>query len=503
MINPAPGSNESLIRSPVLWGLMALSFLISLVLAYLLNIRFDEAFTLDTTSKDVFYAFNQAIKFEQQAPLYFVILTVWRNIDSSIFFARLFSVVWFPVFVWVAAEVAKRYVKGVNPLVIAAVASLHQQAVWSSLDIRLYSLMLILSGLLFLLFYDGYLSEKPKTSSRIFYVIVSILALYTQYYLGFQLVAAAVALLALGRWRTLSRYVPDMLVVGLFFLPMLFVIKQQFTEITGHTEISLSFLDLIRGIYQRIVPLSISIEWIEFESLRRWTARAIIFVVASLFIWKITKSRKADDVALGVISTVLIGCFIIAYYFIGDQGIQQRHMSSLLLPLILIPFAALEIFSSKRIIYCWLALVIFLNIGFLYSAYKPLAKPGDFIRVANYVMENESANQPVLVFHADAILPLAQYYLGQNKLVALPQENGLTVWDPRNNVLRDEEQILDVMNNQNGRPERFWLVHDGWCRHGSLYFNCEVLEDVVTKYFDVEDTRDFFEGTTVRLLRRK
>src|SRR5438874_11114773 len=153
---------------------MLLSLGLSVTLAYLLDIRFDEAFTLNTTSQGPFYAFRQAIKFEQQAPLYFVVLSIWRSVDSSIFFARLFSVLCFPLFVWVAAEVAKRYVKEVNPLLVAAVVALHQQVVWSSLDIRLYSLMTLLGGLLFLLFYDGYLAEQPRTRSRIFYVAVSV-----------------------------------------------------------------------------------------------------------------------------------------------------------------------------------------------------------------------------------------------------------------------------------------------------------------------------------------
>jgi hypothetical protein len=100
-------------------------------------------------------------------------------------------------------------------------------------------------------------------------------------------------------------------------------------------------------------------------------------------------------------------------------------------------------------------------------------------------------------------LPLSHYYKGQNKLVAIPQENSFDVWNPRNNVLKDEAQILDLINRQPNKPERFWLVHDGWCIHGSLSFNCQVLEDVVTKHFVVESTQKFFEPTKVRLLRRK
>ncbi|MEO7658193.1 MAG: hypothetical protein ABIV48_01145, partial [Pyrinomonadaceae bacterium] len=165
--------------------------------------------------------------------------------------------------------------------------------------------------------------------------------------------------------------------------------------------------------------------------------------------------------------------------------------------------SALATFDNKKLIYGWLTMVILLNIGSFYVTYQSLAKPGDFIRVAEYLMENEAADQPVLVFHSDAKLPLSYYYKGPNPLVALPQENAFDVWDPRDNVLRDEAQLVDLINSQPNNPERFWLVHDGWCAHGTLTFNCQLLEDVVAKYFDVESAQEFFEAANVRLLRRK
>ncbi len=498
-----PIKDKGLIRSPILWGLMAISLALSLTLAYLLDIRFDEAFTLNTTSQGVVYAFHQAIKFEQQAPLYFVILSIWRNADSSILFARLFSVLCFPFTVWVSAEVAKRYVKKVNPLVAAAVVALHQQVVWSSLDIRLYSFMTLLSGLLFLFFYDGYLAEKPQTRSRIFYIIVATLALYTQYYLGFQLVAGAAALLAVRGWRPLRQYVIDMSIVGVFFLPMVFVIVGQVSAVGDRTYDPPSIFLLLNGLYQQIVSLFLSVNWIETETLKRWFVRVVILVIGMMFLRKIVSERKREDLALAVITAVLIAIFLVTYHFLGDEGLQQRHMSGLILPLVLLPLSALSFFNSKKIIYGWLTLVVFLNIGSLVDAYRPMAKPGDFRRVAQYVMANEAPNQPVLVFHSDAVLALAYYYKGQNKLVAIPQENDFDEWNPRNNVLTDEAQVLNVINKQPNNPERFWLVSDGWCAQGSLSYNCDVLEDIVTKYFDVERSQDFLEPTTVRLLRRK
>ncbi|MFZ1702196.1 MAG: hypothetical protein WBO10_11310 [Pyrinomonadaceae bacterium] len=496
--------DRPLIRSRGLWLLMLASLAISLPLAYLLNIRFDEAFTLQTTSNGPVDAFAHAIGFGQQAPLYFVLVGLWRSIDPSIFFARIFSVLWFPLFVWVAAEVSKRYLKDVNPLIVAAIILVHQQVVWNALDIRLYSMMTLLAGLLLLLFYDGYLSEKAKARSRVLFTIVAVVSIYTQYYLGFQLVGGAVALLVLGRWKTLSKYVLDMAVAGICFIPMLVVLfGGQLSHVTAQSDVHLPITELIKQLYQPVVSLMMPFDLIGSDAVRPWLVRIVIGGVAILFAAKLFRERKSEDAALAAVTAVVVAFSLAALYFVGFTLMQPRHLSALILPLTIIPIAALRVSNRKPLIYGWVALIIALNGIFLFAQYRPLAKPGDFERVAKYLMANEQAGEPFLVFHADAVLPLRYYYQGKNDLLALPQENGTDAWNPRNNILKDEAQILTVIGAHPSASGRLWLVHDGWCAHGSIKFNCGTLENVVDKYFVVERTEKFYEPVTVRLLRRK
>lgn len=485
------------------WLLMLVSLLIATPLAYLVNIRFDEAYTLNTTANGVVEAFRQAIGFGQQAPLYFVAISLWRSVDESIFFARLFSVLCLPLFVWVAYAVSKRYLTDVNPLLIAAIVTIHQQTVWNALDIRLYALMTLLSGLLLLLFYDGYLSEKPARRARIFYVVVAVLSLYTQYYLGFQLVAGAAVLLVLGRWKVLLRYVSDMAIAGIIFIPMLLILSGQLNEFVGNIELPLTVVDILREMWQRIVALFLAVAWMPFETERKWAMRVILFAVTALFLVKIFRERKAEDIALGVFTVTLVGFFIFAMKFAGWSVTQNRHLSPLILPLTMIPFAALSIFKNRIATAAWFVFVVFLCLWSIVMVYSPLAKPGDFDRVAQHLMASERVNEPILIFHADAIWPLRQYYRGKNKLIALPQENALEKWDPRNNEIKDEAQLVERINSATGSSEQVWLVHDGWCGQGTLKFKCDLLEEVINKYFTTEQTRRFYEPTTVRLLRRR
>lgn len=143
------------------------------------------------------------------------------------------------------------------------------------------------------------------------------------------------------------------------------------------------------------------------------------------------------------------------------------------------------------------------NFGQVVWANWELAKPGDAKRVASFITENESENEPILIFHADAVLSIREFYRGKNKLVPLPQENSFDEWDPRNNVIRSEEQLTEAISKVSGDAKRFWLVNDGWCAQGTLKFNCEILEDLVSKHFRVIEEKEFLKPTTVRLIERR
>ena len=73
--------------------IVCLNLAITVPLAAILNIWTDEAYTLNTTGKNLSYALVQAINFESQAPLYFILLNIWRSVNDSIFWARLFSII--------------------------------------------------------------------------------------------------------------------------------------------------------------------------------------------------------------------------------------------------------------------------------------------------------------------------------------------------------------------------------------------------------------------------
>jgi len=233
--------------------LIFLNFSITLSLAANLNIWTDEAYSLNTTGKDIGYALHQALYFELQPPLYFILLNLWRSLNSSFLFARLFSILCITLAIYVVAGVSRRFLKEIPPCLVAASVAFNPFVIWAAVEIRLYAFAILLSALLLLSFFDGYLTEVSQAKARWCYLVFSALAIYTQYYLGFLLVANAVALLVVKRWYALRNYIFGMSVVGLCFTPMLMILFYQIDAHTqaitfDHTEKTISITYLFKGV---------------------------------------------------------------------------------------------------------------------------------------------------------------------------------------------------------------------------------------------------------------
>ena len=182
--------------------------------------------------------------------------------------------------------------------------------------------------------------------------------------------------------------------------------------------------------------------------------------------------------------------------------LQMRHTVVFFVPITLAAFSIFALPNNKRIVLCWTMMVLVFSLPSLYRQYTPLAKYGDWQRVAEYLMTSEKPEQTILVFHAGAALPLARYYAGPNVIVPVPRENTFDRFDFNDYVLRDEREIIQALERTPGGHERVWLVRDEDCGYADLSYHCEILEEYVNKYYTVEESRNF-RNSSVRLLRRK
>lgn len=525
----------------VVRALVLVNLCVTLPLAYALNIWVDEAYTLHTTAGTVADAWRRAVGFELQPPLYFALLSLWRGIDGSIFFARLFSVVSIALTVYAAAAVSRRYVPRAHAGWLAALVALNPFAVWAATEIRVYALALLLSALLLLLFHDAYLARQPRPRARALYVLVSVVALYTHYYLGFILAANACALLISKHRRALRSYLISMTPVALCFAPLALQVREQIGTLNNSAGRALAPLEALKLLYLRLCDYALPLDWLPSQTLRilllRLGSLALLCALALLLLRlrrrapqlrdaatttthndattrtthdDTTTSTTRNDrapanttplVALTITTTATL-LFILPLLSTGEAFTHARHTTALFLPALLSLVALLASFGRRKLLPAWTLLSLVFYTASLVNAYAPLAKPGDWQRVAAHIRAHEQPGQPVLVFRASAALPLAHYYRGPNPLVPLPRPADLRTYDLRAEIISDETDITAALARTPGDHTSLWLVTQTPCEYLGVNYNCAALESFIDKNYTTDSAHHFL-NTDVRLLKKK
>ncbi len=485
--------------------LIFLHLVITLPLAYVLNAWADEASTLATTENGFLPTFANFYN-EKQAPLYFLLMGLWREINSSIFFARLFSIICSALAIWFFFGLAKKLFSEKASFFITAVFALHPFLIWASLEIRVYSLVILLSIVLLNLFYEGFLNRREEETQKfqVFYILTAIFALYANYYFGFLLVGNFCALLVLKRWHAARIYFWQMMIVGIALLPLAWLVNLQFAGRAAVFQEEKSLAEGIRILWSHFLTFVLPTEIYPaadasyFSIFRVWLVRLGILAVIIAFIKKRGKLDEKTP-AFGAIVFV-INLFLLAVYFVlSSEIVAIRHAAVLFVPLLIfIGLILTKILPPKS----WIAVAILLTIFFSYSIaslYPNLAKRGDWARVAAFIEQNEKPNQPILVLQTYDVLSLRAHYRGANRI--LPDEKILD-WgleDGFGSPQTFTRQIEFIISKIPPEAEEIWLATDESCQTTKA---CQPLENFIEANYTVIQEKDFYLEK-VRLLRKK
>lgn len=499
--SPQIASDRSSISILVL--LIILHLAITLPLAWVLNIWADEASTLYTTQNGFLNAFQHALTDEKQAPLYFWLLSLWRDIYSSIFFARLFSVLCSVIAIKFFFDLANRLFTRNAAIFAAAVFALHPYLVWASLEIRLYSFVVLLSVLLLKFFEEGFVSDRKK--SRILFLIFSVIGLYTSYYAGFLLVGCFIALLVTRRWKAAKNYFLLMIVAGIAFLPLLNAIRSQFASDAASFHGATSLAEGVRIIWNFFLTFVLPTEIFPPENatvisvVRVWVVRVGLAVAVILLI----KSRKIFDdriLIFGAVSAVIAVFLFISYLLLGNIYVQVRHAAVLFVPVVLLVISVVTLLlKENKAPLLVLAVILAGFCGYsIYSLYPNMTKRGDWERVAAFIKEREKPGQPIVVFTTFDVLALPYYYRGGNKI--LPDERYFE-WEPEAAFGTEaslKKQTDFVISEIPPDASEVWLVVNEKCLATQA---CLPLENYVKSNYTILEEKEFYLEK-VFLLRR-
>ena len=475
----------------VVSGCVLLTLIVELWLGATLPIWKDEAFTLISTSRTVQYAAERALGFEQNAPFYFVALTLLRLINSSVFFARALSAICVAIMLLMGAGLAKRYLPHISAGWYVASIAFNPFVIWAAVELRLYALATLLSAALLLLFFDGFLARDRRRNARIAFGVVGAIALYTQFLFALLIAAMAIALIVIRSWRALRDFIVVGLVLAIILLPLVAVLPSQLSGYRLGFAGSTSILGALKQVGMLAAMNALPTQWLPRHFKAVWLIGAgVAFAVA--FFKRERGTGRANIPAL--VSFAVLGLLALAAYF-EKEPLLNRHLAFVFVPISLALVAVLADLpsSARRVaLAAWTIVSIASASASLVAMYRPLSKDGDAKRVVAYITQREAGNEPVLVFLADEALPVAYYYRGINKIVPLPATPSTRQYDMREMILHDPVQVTRALHSVPGEHRSAWLISTNHCGEFlGLRFGCDVLEKFVTSKATVRERRVF------------
>lgn len=497
--------------------------LIALPLAYYLNIWADEGSTLYTTQNGLFQTLQNTLQDEKQAPVYFLLMSLWREISDSIFFARLFSIIVSLISIAVFFQIVRKVWNEKIAVFAAFFFSIHPFLVFVSLEIRVYSLMVLLTLILTKLFFSEHLERRKTeiegnqliTKKQILFILTAIFSLYTNYYLGFILVAFFVVLLVLKRWKTAKTYFLQMMLVGVAIIPLLWAIKMQFAVNTGGHFQETNIIEGIKILWNHFLTFVLPTEVYAPQNqtfmsfVRIWLVRIVGFILLVALVLK-RRVSKGRLLIFGTISAVIFVFLYFAYFMLSGIYIEIRHaavwFSSVCLLIVALLVEAFEQQNEglkKEIKTYLVGATAVLLMGFyvygIFSLYPEFVKRGDWERIGKYIELNEKPKQTIIVYTNYEALNLPYNYDGVNNI--LPNKNFFK-WNYEaefGTVGMWTKQIEYVISVIPQDAEEIWLVTEEACQATK---GCLPLENFVKENYNIVQERDFYKER-VRLLRKK
>lgn len=489
----------------VLLALILAHLALTLSAAAWLNVWLDEGHSLRTSGQDLTWALRRALHYEMQPPFYFVLLTLWRKIHASILMARLLSCLCTTLTLLVAWRIAKGIFRVKSPAWIVALLAFHPLVVWAGAEIRLYALALLLSSLLLLTFFEGYMTDRPRRWVRPAHFALAVAGFYTQYYFGALLLGMALALAVTRRWRALGGYVIYLAILGLCSGPLLLHLPDQLTNHTYTVSAVLSPLKQVVFLGRRLVYFMLPLSDLQVNGLR-WLEPPFLLLLA-LIVLASRRRIKAQHLAIWTITAYLTLFFVGVINITGHEVMRAKHTIVLFLPALFSFVCIVEFVTDRarnRLFPLLMSLVLIVNGAALAVFNRPLAKQGDFIRITKYLKQHERPGQPILVFVSEVEYPFSLYYRGPNPVAPLPRPADDYRYDLLGEVIRSESDITRVLNGVAGNPDTVWLISDRGINDDEymcVKFNYALLQDYIDTHYRVLDDK-FFYGARLRLLRR-
>ena len=441
---------------PLIISLFILST-ISIIHIFTNDLWIDESSSLITTEVSLLKVIQQALIWEEQAPLYYFILGIWRLISTNYMFARFLSLIFMLLSVVKIYMIIKQYEKSKLLLTLFLLfISINHNAIYSAVNIRYYSLTIFICVILICQFLKYYVSDiKPDLKEKIFFSIVATISILTQYYIGFLLLAIGGVILIHKGFKDFFRYCILMILpITVIILQCIIIFSQVETYLAYNMQGS-GVLGMFKFILVKIEDNLVAFN--SFPDVRwlRYLIRIVyVFVLVTAFINR-GKIRHEAKYLIFLLVIMFIPLSVL-YFTMGDDFICFRHTMFLYFPIILLFFFVIKPlnFNLKIII---LSFILAMNV---LSEYQYISKPNVVKELNSFLCEVENENEPIFVYPNEQKLNLHYQYSGVNELFGVPFNIDCSGGYKINHwVIRDSNQLDSMfINSLTKATSNFYVV---------------------------------------------
>ncbi len=411
----------------------------------------DEAYSI-TLAKYPIAQILQGTAADQHPPLYYLLLHFWLLFGSSVSVARLLSAILGTINVfqaiWLGNELAGRRV-GLGLGILLAVSPYH---VWYSQEARQYMLLVCLTTAATKLLWSCLQGKKRWW----LYCLVSVLAIYTQYFAVFIFMAHAVILLiwtfVQKNWKPARNWVLSIAAVLLAFLPWLPTALNQFRF---HT---MPWISEPAGGDIRDVPLKLLFGGgvTILPAILRWIGIVVLVLIAVWLLSRYTPTGAKTRLKIGFILSWLIVPFAaISLVSIVVPVFQFKQFMIILVPLLFLVTWMLDFLPRKigGIIF-----ILFFCVTIATTGYQQVTTTkDDWRQVAAYIQQNEAAGDLVFGNPAAGSLALGLYWPTPLQFQGYPPDYNIIKGGWTGSPL-DERGAAALLQADTQGHLRVWLV---------------------------------------------
>ncbi len=435
--------------------LMTLVVMVSIFILSRESLRLDEAQSLWQISRSPSAILN-TVATDVHLPLYHLLLYVWqKNFGGGVFSARMLSLIFFLASIPALYFLGKQIYDSRVGLLASTLLSLSPFALWYANEIRMYSLLMLITILHYYFFLEIY-KKKENAGSFLWinYWAVGILGIYTHYFFFFvilsQFLFSILQIKSFSR-TTIMRFVITGISWLISFLPWAYYVYSLRASLFSEPLIPAPSIINIFATFSQFL-FGFQAESINVALLSLWPV-LVLFAFFALQQNEEWMPKESALILAGLVVPVLFA-FLISYIhrplYLSRYLIIAMPPFFLILSRIFIQNGAFFWRSMKNILVVGMAFAFVLQTTSTKTSVRE-----NYERAAQILTREASAKDIVAVSAPFTIYPIDYYYRGNARLITLPY------WDryqfgpiPPFDANKIKEEVTEIRN----RYDKLWIL---------------------------------------------